>query len=153
DFTPDVGVFFHSIYRRHDFTDTFRITGANGLSPGFLDFNGDGVVDTTTDPALAEQMILDDVSNYFRSFLRFNVSIIGISPGANRGRGVADLKAGIASKPLQVFLMYVGGSDGDPATSGTYGVSIQANQGHNWEGFGHAFTNTIAYGLMQNNSS
>src|SRR5262249_19972963 len=153
DFTPDVGVFFHSNYRRHDFVDSFRITGANGQSPAFLDFNHDGVVDTTTDPALAEQQILADVTNYFRPFLRFNVSILGISPGADSGVGLADLHAGIASRSLQVFLMYVGGSDGDPATSGVYGVSIQANEGRNWEGFGHAFSDSIVYGLMQTNPS
>jgi hypothetical protein len=153
DFTPDVGVFFHSNYQRHDFVDTFRIADTNGKPPAFLDFNHDGVVDTTTDPALAEQQILADVTNYFRPFLRYNVSVLGISPGANSGQGLADVNAGIASRPLQVFLIYVGGSDGDPATSGTYGISIQANQGHNWEGFGHAFSDTIAYGMMQNNPS
>jgi hypothetical protein len=153
DFTPDIGVFFHSNFRRHDFADTFGITGANGMSPLFLDFNGDGVVDTTTDPALAKQQILADVADYFRPFSRFNVSILGISPGASSGVGLADLNAGLASRSLQVFLLNVGGSDGDPATSGVYGVSIQANKGRNWEGFGHAFTDTIAYGLMQNNPS
>jgi hypothetical protein len=151
DFTPDVGVFFHSNYRRHDFADTFTITGANGLSPGFLDFNGDGVVDTTTDLVLAKQQVLANVANYFRPFSRFNVSVLGISPGAGSGVGLANLNAGLASRSLQVFLMYVGGSDGNPATSGVYGVSIQANKGRNWEGFGHAFSDTIAYGLMQNN--
>jgi hypothetical protein len=151
DFTPDVGVFFHRNYRRNDFADTFRITDAHGKAPAFLDFNHDGVVDTTTDPALAEKMILADVTNYFRPFLRYHVSIVGISPGATSGQGLADVRAGIASKPLQVFLMYVGGSDGDPATSGTYGISIQANQGRNFEGFGHAFSDTIVYGMMQNN--
>jgi hypothetical protein len=145
DFTPDTGAAMKRDFRRRDFVDAFQITDASGQSPHFLDFNGDGVVDTTTDPALARDLIVERVRNYFAPFLGLNVSVQGIDFGANTDEGTRQLFQGIGSRRLQVFVMYVGGSEGDPRFSDTSGLSFQANLGHNWEGFGHAYADQIVW--------
>ncbi len=150
DFTPDTGAAMKHDFQRHDFVDAFKTTDARGRSPAFLDFNGDGVVDTTTDPALAREIIVQRVTNYYLPWLvRYHVSVEGIDFGTNTDEGTRALFQGIGSRSLQVFVMYVGGSQGDPRFSDTSGLSFQADQGKNWEGFGHAYADQVVQLFLQ----
>jgi hypothetical protein len=141
DFTPDPDVPpLTPDYTRQTFADAFRVTGADGRVPGFLDFNGDGLA-TAEDVRLAADQVAARVTDYFRPFLRFGVSVEGGDVEADTGFGKQALVQGRASRRLQAFVMYLGGSVSDVETLGL--ASYQAAPGFNFEGYARVFPDSI----------
>src|SRR5262245_54037275 len=117
DFTPDTAVANNfSGYHRRNFANAFRFQNA-AASP-FLDFDGNGVIDTRRDPAIAAALITAKVTSYFGPFLSLGVRVRGVDLLGQTQRGAAELRAGQSSARLQVFVMYVGGFVNDPLTFG-----------------------------------
>jgi hypothetical protein len=137
DFTQDAGLpGLSPNFVRGNFADAFRFTDSQGRPLHFLDFNGDGQVDTT-DVNLAANAIVADVTNYFAPFLGQHVTVAGIDVTQNTGAGKRAFQAGIRSKTQQVFVIYLGGTEGgDPSV---FGRSPQAAAGFNHEGFGRVY--------------
>jgi hypothetical protein len=140
DFTPDTDVRNQFPgYQPRDFADAFRVRG-DSSAVRFLDFNNDGAVDPRTDAALAARAVVRRVEAYFLPFLQLGVSVEGVDDGRQGNRGAVALKRGLASRHVQVFVLYVGGRIGD---LGTFGESFQAAVGFNNEDYGRVYSDAI----------
>jgi hypothetical protein len=150
DFTPPPEIPYADNYpgvnfQRASVADTFNIRTSQGTIPAILDFNGDGRADAV-DVGLAEDLIVAKVTDYFRPFRRYGVQVLGVGRPGDNDTGLDELRQGLASKHLQVFVVYLGGADLKDSLE--EGIAIQASEGHNWEGFGHVFPETIAHVML-----
>jgi len=145
DFTPDTTVRNKYVgFHRRNFADAFR--GHTVADAPFLDFDGNGVIDTRRDPAIAAALITGRVMFYFARFLPLGVSVRGVDVLRQTQRGAAELRNGLHSPRLQVFVMYVGGFINDPST---VGESFQAAVGFNNEDYARVYADAIVLFFQQ----
>jgi hypothetical protein len=148
DFTPDPGTRpLAATFTPRPFANAFRTTDPRGFAPRFLDFNGDGFVDGD-DVRLAAAAVVRRVTDYFRPFLAQRVSVLGVDLEQNTGAGLRQIRKGVASGPLQVFVIYLGGGEADPTV---FGRAPQAARGFNHEGFGRVYSDTFVRWQSQTN--
>ena len=140
DFTPDGG--------GARFSDAFfKTKTADGYAPRFLDFNGDGTVNST-DVQLAAPKIANKVHAYFRSYMGNNLEIRYGDVTSNTNVGKQWLNSGRQSSSLLVAVMYLGGRG---RQADTLGEAYEARPGYNVEGSGNIYTDTLAKNLLARN--
>ncbi len=118
-----------------------RFAGENG--PRFLDFNGDGVVDTR-DARRAAAAIKRRVARYFKGY---DIEIVAGDVTANRGLGRRWLARGESQKDLYVMVLYVGGRD--RWQPDVWGVAYQAPVGSNNEYYAYAYAGSMVRWFQQ----
>jgi hypothetical protein len=141
DFTPD--------YHTGSFVDTFAQTKtSSGYAPSFLDFNGDHRVNST-DVSLAAGQIANKVASFYAPFLGGgnNLSIYYGDVLSNTNWGYQWINYGRYYSNVQVAVQYLGGTSN--RGSSVFGLSPQASDGYNVEGYGETYTRTIAANLLK----
>jgi hypothetical protein len=138
DFTPDLVA--------EDFAEDFRVRTPKGGVPKFLDFDGNGQVNSR-DVRQAARRITKKVEQLLAPFAPLNLRVQSSDFVMDTQWGQEWLDRGSASATTQVAVLYVGGAI--PGSGKTFGLAPLADEGYNVEDYGEIFSGAIARDLVR----